>query len=73
MPLVGCLLCCKHLKMVAVNIIIAVTSIFASNSQAPVGREDSLDRGLCVGTVGGWCLVNASPQILSPHYLHEYS
>ena len=39
----GCLVCCKHLKIIAVDIIIAVTSIFASNSQAPVGREGSLD------------------------------
>ena len=64
MLLVGCLVCCKHLKIVAVHIIIAVTSTFASNSRAPFGREGSLDRGLCVGTVGGWCLVNASSQML---------
>lgn len=77
MLLVGCLVCCKHLKMVAVDIIIAVTSTFASDSQAPFGKGgQGWTEAVCGDSRWMGVLLMPlpdAPPIPSPHYLHEYS
>lgn len=64
MLLAGCLASCKHLKIVAVDIIIVVSSAFAPNSHAHFGRRvPSL--GVCVwGERVDGAYVDASLQML---------
>lgn len=66
MLLAGCLACCRHFKMVAVDYDYDYDYDFNLCPKLPctLRGEDSLGRGLGRGRAGGGCLVNTTPHIL---------